>query len=140
MHMKLRVFICMNEAWLKKDSVLTLEDARALAVFHGLDPMKVQRRHVSKRLGFYYGKTCIAEARILGGQLRCDAACSSYGQPVLVLENGTALNPEDLDAYQVVHATGKEMAWAAGISGKVELPVEEEAGRGGSYGENEGER
>ena len=132
----------MNEAWLKKDSILTLEDARALAVFHGLDPMEVQRRYVSKRLGFYYGKTCRAEARILSGELRSDVTGLNVtiGERALVLENGTVLGPEDLDAYQVVHATGKEMAWAAGISGKVELPVEEEAGRGGSCGENEGER
>ncbi|MBA7553753.1 hypothetical protein ES705_46352 [subsurface metagenome] len=89
--MKVRCFSCVNESWARKNLILTLRDVQNLAIVHGLNPLKVQKRHGSQGPGFYYGKTCIAKARILSGELRSDVAGASPGHPVLVLENGAAL-------------------------------------------------
>jgi len=41
-------------------------------------------------------------------------AGSTPEHPVLVLENGAALSPEELDGYSIVQAKGSEMIWARG--------------------------
>ena len=112
--MKLRYFLCVNAAWARKNLILAFEDVQDLAIGRGLNPLKIEKRSGSHGLGFYYGSTCIAEARIVGGELRTDVADSSPGNPVLVLENGARLGPEELDGYTIVRAKGSEMIWAAG--------------------------
>ena len=112
--MKVRCFSCVNEGWIRKDIILTFKDVEDLAIVHGLDPLKIKERHGSKGLGFYYGSTCIAQAKILSGELRTDVEGSGPGHPVLVLENGAALGPDELDGYTIVHAKGSEMIWARG--------------------------
>ena len=112
--MKLRCFSCVNEGWARKGLILTFKDVQRLAILGGLDPLKVRRHSGSQGLGFYYGKTCIAQARILSGELRTDVAGASAEHPVLVLENGAALGPEELDGYDIVQAKGSEMIWARG--------------------------
>ena len=112
--MKLRYFLCVNAAWARKNLILAFEDVQDLAIGRGLNPLKIEKRSGSHGLGFYYGSTCIAEARIVGGELRTDVADSSPGHPVLVLENGAALSPEELDGYTIVQAKGSEMIWARG--------------------------
>ena len=112
--MKVRCFSCVNAWWIRKDIILTFKDVEDLAIVHGLDPLKVKRRYGSKGLGFYYGSVCIAQAKILNGELRTDVTGASREKPVLVLENGAALGPEELDGYTIVHAKGSEMIWARG--------------------------
>ncbi|MBA7543995.1 hypothetical protein ES705_36340 [subsurface metagenome] len=112
--MKLRYFLCVNAAWARKNLILTFKDIQDLAIVHGLNTLKIEKRSGSHGLGFYYGSTCIAEARIVGGELRTDVADSSPGHPVLVLENGATLSPEELDGYTIVQAKGSEMIWARG--------------------------
>jgi hypothetical protein len=48
--------------------------------------------------------------RALQARLTTDHATSSYGIPVLVLEDGTPLGPADVEAqgYQVMTATSRE--------------------------------
>lgn len=112
--MKLRCFPCINEGWARKNLIMTPQDARALAVFNKLNPTKVQKRQGKHGPGFYYGSTCIALAKILSGELRTDVAGASCEKPVLVLENGAHLGPDELDGYDIVHANGSEMVWARG--------------------------
>lgn len=112
--MKLRCFFCVNAAWARKNLILGLEDVRDLAIGRGLNPLEIQKRRGSHGLGFYYGSTCIAEAQILSGELRTDVAGSTPEHPVLVLENGAAISPEELDGYSIVQAKGSEMIWARG--------------------------
>ena len=121
--MKLRCFLCVNEAWARMGLVLTLRDAEDLAVVHGLDPLKVRQRRGPSGLGFYYGRTCIAQARILSGELRTDVAGVSPEHPVLVLENGAALGPEELNGYTIVQAKGSEMIWVRGGPEEREIEV-----------------
>lgn len=116
--MKVRCFSCVNEAWVRKNIILTFEDIQDLAIIHGLNPLKIEKRYGSHGLGFYYGSTCIAQARILSGELRTDLD-GAGGKAVLVLENGAALGPEELDGYTIVHAKGNEMIWA-GVGRQVE--------------------
>ena len=124
--MKLRVFIITNKNWGSSPDIVTIKDVQDMATVLGLDPYRVERRH-DPQLGFYYGKTRVAEARVLRGELRTDVAIAE-GETVLVLENGIALTFEDLresEAYKVIHATGKEMDWAAGQL----LPKNKDAGQ-----------
>jgi hypothetical protein len=47
------------------------------------------------------------------GELTTDHSQSSYGQPVLVLDDGTALGPGDLPgARDILEASVAEMKWA----------------------------
>jgi len=119
--MILRAFVITNKNWGSPD-IVTLKDVQDMAVLLGLDPYKVEERH-EPQPGLYYGKTLVATAQIFRGELRTDVMSSSYGQPMLVLDNGLALGPADLqgEAFKVIHATGKEMLWAAG-SGRPSLP------------------
>ena len=112
--MRLKTFVCVNEAWARKGLILTIKDAEDLAIVHGLDPLKVRRASGSQGLGFYYGRTCIARARMVSGELQDDVAGASPGKPLLVLDNGAVLGPEELDGYDIVHAKGSEMIWARG--------------------------
>ena len=50
------------------------------------------------------------EGQAVQARLRTDHAASCYGIPVLVLEDGTALGPADLEAagYRVMTATDAE--------------------------------
>jgi len=112
--MKLRCFFCVNTAWARKNLILAFEDVQDLAIARGLNPLKLEKRSGSHGLGFYYGSTCIAEAQILSGELRTDVVGSTPGHPILVLENGAALSPEELDGYTIVQAKGSEMIWARG--------------------------
>ena len=112
--MKMRCFFCVNAAWARKNLILALKDVQDLGIGRGLDPLKIEKRCGSNGLGFYYGSTCIAEARIFSGKLRTDVAGSTPGHPILVLENGASLSPEELDGYTIVQAKGSEMIWARG--------------------------
>ncbi|MBA7483067.1 hypothetical protein ES707_18578 [subsurface metagenome] len=116
--MKLRCFLCVNEGWARKGMILTLRDIENFTIVHGLNPLKIENRSGSHGLGFYYGSTCIAQARILSGELRTDVADSSCEKPLLVLENGAHLGPEELDGYTIVQAKGSEMIWARGAEEK----------------------
>lgn len=110
--MRLKGFVVCNDAWGPSPDVVDLQGVRELAAIFNLDPAEVQKRYYPKA-GLYYGTELVAVLRTFQGELRTDQEGT-----VLVLDTGAVLGPADLDAYQVVHATGSEMAWAAGGPGR----------------------
>jgi hypothetical protein len=57
------------------------------------------------------GAKLLVDNRLVHGVLSTDRAASSYGQLVLVLDDGRALAPEDIYAADVVEASVKELQW-----------------------------
>jgi hypothetical protein len=51
------------------------------------------------------------EGRPVHGRLSTEHAASSYGQPVLVLEDGRALGPGDIATQDVIDADVEELRW-----------------------------
>jgi len=46
---------------------------------------------------------------IIGASITTDHAASSHGQPVLVLEDGSALGPSDAEGLGIIEATLEEL-------------------------------
>ena len=51
------------------------------------------------------------EGRPVHGRLSTEHAASSYGQPVLALDDGRALGPGDIAVADVVEASAEELRW-----------------------------
>lgn len=69
------------------------------------------------------------DKRLIKGELSTEHASSSYGQPVLVLPDGSALGPGDLWNWDIKSGTWEERIWCVKCPGITLPELARRAGR-----------